>query len=118
MSVPHLNVLTKCDKIQDKELLEKFTSAQSCADILGEMGHYDSEKAFFNNKFFKLNQALVGIIDAFSLVSYQPVDITEEESINDVIMQIDGLVQYDDYRMPNDKKFLDEQDPVENEADY
>lgn len=23
MGIPHLNILTKCDKIQDKELLEK-----------------------------------------------------------------------------------------------
>ena len=70
MSVPHLNILTKCDKIQDKELIEKFTSAQSCADILGELGHYESDKEYFNNKFFKLNKALVGVIDGFSLVNY------------------------------------------------
>jgi hypothetical protein len=32
-----------------------------------------------------------------------------------VIMQVDGMVQYDDYRMPNDKKFLDNQ---EEPSDY
>lgn len=89
-------------------MLEKFTSTSSCAEILTDLGHYDSDKEFFSKKFFKLNQALVCIIDGFSLVNYQTVDISEEESISDVIMQIDNLVQYDDYRMPNDKKFLDE----------
>ena len=97
-------------------MIERFTSASSCADILGELGHFDSDKGYFNDKFFKLNKALVGVIDGFSLVNYHPVDITEEESINEVIMNIDGLVQYDDYRMPNDKNFMDEKDPID--ADY
>jgi GPN-loop GTPase len=62
-----------------------------------------------------LNQALVEVIDGFSLVSYHTLDITDEESLNNVLMQIDNMVQYDDYRMPNDKKFLDEQDENGNE---
>lgn len=117
MNVPHLNILTKCDKIQNKDLLDKFTSTTSVEEVLGELGHFDSEKEFFNNKFYNLNKALVGVIDNFSLINYLTIDITDESSISDVIMQIDTLVQYDDYRMPNDKNFMDEKDPVEND-DY
>lgn len=85
----------------------------STAQILEDLGHTSSDsnkKQFFTNKFYKLNQALVEVIDGFSLVNYQPLDITDEESVTNVLMQIDNMVQYDDYRMPNDKKFLDEQD--------
>jgi len=53
---------------------------------------------------------LIGVIDNFSLVHYQLLDISDEESIMNVIMQVEGLVQYDDFRMPNDKKFLDNQE--------
>ncbi len=30
MGVPHLNILTKCDKVQDKELLDKVASQMTC----------------------------------------------------------------------------------------
>lgn len=53
---------------------------------------------------------MIGVIDNFSLVHYQLLDISDEESIMNVIMQVEGLVQYDDFRMPNDKKFLDNQE--------
>ena len=106
MGVPHLNILTKCDKIQDKEVLEVITSSNSTAEILQDLGH-TKPMQFFNARFQKLNDAIVGVIDSFSLVAYQPLDITDEESIMDVIMQIDNMVQYDEYRMPSDKKFLD-----------
>ena len=62
---------------------------------------------FFNKKFFKLNQAIMGVIDNFSLVNYQQLNIQDEESVSVVMAAIDNLVQYDDYRMPQDSKFLD-----------
>lgn len=83
----------------------------STQQILDDLGHSSDEKLFFTNKFYKLNQALVGIIDNFSLVNYCQVDITDEDSLTDVLMQIDNMLQYDDYRMPNDKNFQDEKDP-------
>jgi GPN-loop GTPase len=74
MSVPHLNVLTKCDKIQNKELLEMITSSNSTKEILEDLGH-TSEQQFFTSKFKQLNDALVGVIDNFSLVNFQCLDI-------------------------------------------
>lgn len=70
----------------------------------------ENEKQFFTKKFKKLNEALIGVIDNFSLVNYQLLDIQDEESIMHVMMQIDAMVQFDEYRMPNDKKFLDNQE--------
>lgn len=48
ISLPHLNVLTKCDKIQDKELLERM-------QILNFEDTFSSENSFFNKKFMGLN---------------------------------------------------------------
>jgi len=62
---------------------------------------------FFNKKFFKLNQAIMEVIDNFSLVNYQQLNIQDEESVSMVMAAIDNLVQYDDYRMPKDTNFLD-----------
>jgi hypothetical protein len=43
-----------------------------------------NDKQFFTQKFKKLNEALIDVIDNFSLVNYQLLDITEEESILNV----------------------------------
>jgi hypothetical protein len=51
-------------------MLETITSTMSTQQILDDLGHSSDEKLFFTNKFYKLNQALVGIIDNFSLVNY------------------------------------------------
>lgn len=52
----------------------------------------ENEKQFFTKKFKKLNEALIGVIDNFSLVNYQLLDIQDEESIMHVMMQIDAMV--------------------------
>jgi len=47
------------------------------------------------------------VIDNYSLVNYQQCDIQDEESVSMVMANVDNLVQYDEYRMPKDKDFLD-----------
>ncbi len=34
------------------------------------------------------------------MINFHALDITDEESVSDVLMQIDNMVQYDEYRMP------------------
>jgi len=58
------------------------------------------------------------VIDGFSMINFHALDITDEESVSDVLMQIDNMVQYDEYRMPNDKKFMDEQDDMGGDENY
>ena len=74
MSLPHLNVLTKCDKIQDKELLERMThiSFEDC---------FENQDSFFNKKYLKLNQKLFEVIENFNMVQYTTSNIMDEESI-------------------------------------
>ena len=81
--------------------------------MMEELGSENEGKGqFFTQKFYKLNKALVDVIDGFSMINFHALDITDEESVSDVLMQIDNMVQYDEYRMPNDKKFMDEQDDM------
>ena len=37
MGTPHLNVLTKCDKVQDKDMLEKLTNNYSTQEVMLEL---------------------------------------------------------------------------------
>lgn len=91
LGVPHFNVLTKCDKIENKELLEMITQSNSCRETLAELGH-TSDAQFFTSKFKQLNEALLDVIDGFSLVNYYTLNIQEEESVCDLLMHIDNLV--------------------------
>eukprot|EP00356_Strombidium_inclinatum_P003881 CAMPEP_0170496534 /NCGR_PEP_ID=MMETSP0208-20121228/21973_1 /TAXON_ID=197538 /ORGANISM="Strombidium inclinatum, Strain S3" /LENGTH=98 /DNA_ID=CAMNT_0010773105 /DNA_START=449 /DNA_END=742 /DNA_ORIENTATION=- len=95
MSLPHINVLTKCDKVQNKELLERMTNMnfEDC---------FESKDSFFNKKYLDLNMKLFEVMEGFSLVQFTTSDIMDEESVQDLILMLDNLVQYDEYRMPKD----------------
>ena len=41
------------------------------------------------------------------MVQYTTSDIQDEDSIANLMMHIDNLVQYDEYRMPRDSAFFD-----------
>ena len=57
-----------------------------------------------------LNQKLFEVIDNFNLVQFTLSDITDEEKMMGIMLLIDNLVQYDEYRMPKDSAFLDNQE--------
>ena len=58
------------------------------------------------------------VVDNFGLVNFFQLDIQDEDSVNDIIMQLDNMVQFDEYRMPNDKHFLDNQEEPNEGQDF
>lgn len=77
LSLPHLNVLTKCDKVEDKELLERMTSAEfeDC---------FENEQSFFNQKYFDLNKKLFEIIENYNMVQYTTSDVNDPDSVHNI----------------------------------
>ena len=69
MGLPHVNVLTKCDKIKDKEFLDHVAEANSCREIISDLQMMD-ERNFFSKKFFRLNQVIVDVIDNYSMMNF------------------------------------------------
>ena len=112
MSVAHINVLTKCDKVRDKAKLEQLKLCHSCKDFLSENLPAQNQ---FSVKYSKLNSAITEVIDQFSVngMSYFFMDIADEQSLPDLQMTIDNMVQFDEGRAPKDCYFQDEQDPME-----
>lgn len=45
------------------------------------------------------------VVDNYSGVNYQQLNIQDEESVFELQMVIDNLVQFDENRMPSDKHF-------------
>jgi hypothetical protein len=76
------------------------------------------ERNFFNKKFFALNEKIVDVIDNFWSVNFQTLNIQDEETVQDLMINLDNMVQYDEYRMPKDRDFLDNkevQDDYDND---
>ena len=71
---------------------------------------FDNQQSYFNQKYLKLNEKLFEVIENFNLVQYTTSNIQDEESIQNLILHIDNLVQYDEYKMPKDTNFLDNQE--------
>ena len=67
MNLPHLNILTKCDKVANTGLIEQAAEATSCADFITKQMN---ERNFFNKKFFKLNERIVDVVDNFASVNF------------------------------------------------
>lgn len=91
LEVPHINVLTKMDLLNKsaKEQLEMFLEPE-----VHELLTSDHSVSKFNKKYHKLTHALGKVIDDFSLVRYIPLNINNEESLTDLLIQTDFALQY------------------------
>lgn len=89
LELPHVNVLSKIDMIESYGKLdfdlEYYTDVQNLSYI---MDH------FKDSKFQKLNEALAGIIEDFSLVSFMTLNISDKKSVNRLIQLIDKTNGY------------------------
>lgn len=97
--LPHVNVLSKCDLV-DKALLDKYL-APSGDTLVSELN------AATGPRFASLNVALARILDEFSLVAFIPLDISDEDSLEGLLLQVDQCVQYGEDMEPKEPKEYD-----------
>jgi hypothetical protein len=90
LEVPIVNLLTKTDLLDNsaKKQLEKFLDPDS----------YLLEQEFgFNRwpeKYQKLTEAFAKLVDDYALIKFMPINIFDEESLNDVLLSVDNAIQY------------------------
>ncbi|XP_050734135.1 GPN-loop GTPase 3-like [Eriocheir sinensis] len=91
LEVPHINILTKMDLLNKaaREQLELFLEPE-----IHELLASEHSISRFNKKYQKLTNALGKVLDDFSLVRYVPLNINNEESLTDVLIQTDFALQY------------------------
>lgn len=106
LELPHVNVLTKCDMVEDKEALEQFCEpdARYLAEEMGKTAH--------GRHLQGLNSAIGRLIEEYSMVSFCPLDITDEDSISTVLSYIDNAIQYGEDLEPREPR-----DPEDADAD-
>ena len=85
LEVPHVNVLTKCDMMKTRlsEDLDVYGIIQNLSDGM-------------DPRYRRLNEAFGKVLEEFSLVSFVELDVTDEDSIQNVIETINNSVHYGD----------------------
>ena len=108
LEIPHLNVMTKLDLLNKKAKkdLEKYLEPDMNALLSDEL-----DGTRFGEKFSRLNQGIASMIDDYSMVKFFPLDISDDESINDILVQADISIQYGEDLEPKEPKDLDEEPP-------
>ncbi|XP_077995915.1 GPN-loop GTPase 3-like [Glandiceps talaboti] len=111
LEIPHVNVMTKMDLLSakaKKDVEEKYLDPEP--ELLLE------EADNFGKKYQKLNQAIATVISDYSLVRFQPLDRTDEESVSDLLGNIDNAIQYGEDLEPREIPDL-EKDEVDDDQD-
>jgi GPN-loop GTPase len=106
LELPHINVLTKCDLIakdskSNSKDLESFFDPK-VDELMLDINHKTS------GKYRLLNQAIGELISDYSMVSFVPLDITDEESIGLCLMHVDQSIQWGEEQEPTDPDLRNE----------
>jgi GTPase SAR1 family protein len=111
LEVPHVNILSKMDLVKgqvSKRELKRFIDPDTTLldDEAGEddgSGRArDSEMTMNGTSFRRLNKAVAGLIDSFSMVSYLKLDVQDEDSVGSILSYIDDAIQYHEAQEPKE----------------
>lgn len=118
LEVPHVNILSKMDLVKGqvgKRELKRFLDPDSSlldddpAD-LGREAHDDDGRGdpmekgqmMRGESFRRLNRAVAGLIESFSMVSYLRLDVKDEDSVGAILSYIDDAIQYHEAQEPRE----------------
>jgi len=99
LELPHLNVLSKCDMLPSQKLLEQFLDPD-VDDLLATVNKSSNQSQH------GLNAAISHLLSQYSMVSFIPLNIKDEESIETLMMNADYILQYgedEEPKEPNDQ---------------
>jgi GTPase SAR1 family protein len=139
LEVPHINILSKMDLVKgqvkkkdlkrfltpDVGLLEDDPLEKARRAAEGPAAEDDESKrpdekdqVMKGASFRRLNRAVAGLIESFSMINYLKLDVTDEDSIAATLSYIDDCIQFheaQDPKDPNDEIEADDQDQDEDD---
>ncbi|KAK0656150.1 GPN-loop GTPase [Cercophora newfieldiana] len=130
LEVPHINILSKMDlvkgQIKKKELKRFITPDTSLleddpanpkkrADVDMEAAYsaepMNKDAMMSGASFQRLNTAVAGLLENFSMVSFLKLDCTDEDSVGAILSYIDDCIQYHEAQEP--REMVDEEADME-----
>lgn len=94
LNIPFFNILSKTDCLSNsaKKKLDEYLEPETNFLLLEE----EAWNTAWSNKYKKLTKALATVIDDYSLVKFVPMNMYQEESLNDILFAIDNAIQFDE----------------------
>ncbi|XP_012274639.1 GPN-loop GTPase 3 [Orussus abietinus] len=110
LEIPHVNILSKMDLLSksSRKQLDRYLEPDP-QSLLS-----DVQAGPWNEKYRRLTEALGRIIEDYSLVRFYPLNIKDEESISDIKLTIDNIIQYGE---EEDVKMQDFEEPDNDDDD-
>ncbi|KAI8468028.1 MAG: GPN-loop GTPase [Monoraphidium minutum] len=87
LELPHINLLTKMDLCEDRKAVEEFLIPDP-AILRARLSESMAPR------FRALNAAVAALLDEFSLVSFLPLDISDDDAIAEVLGHVDMATQF------------------------
>ena len=85
--LPHINVLTKIDLLPDKALIEPYLTPDGGALVSGL-------QADVRPALRRLDDSVAQLLDDYSMVSFRPLDLSDFDSVSQMLYTIDCAVQF------------------------
>lgn len=104
LGISMLCLMSKMDLIKD----DKGRVKREVGRYLDPDPGLIDEDTHSNERFHNLNKALVGLIEDQNIVSFLPLDVTDEDSVNTVLSHVDNMMQYGEDEEPKMPKDLEE----------
>ncbi|PQE06355.1 GPN-loop GTPase 3 protein [Rutstroemia sp. NJR-2017a WRK4] len=111
LEVPHVNILSKMDLVKGqvaKRELKRFLDPDTTllddeqGEDDGQGNPGDAGTMMKGNSFRRLNKAVAGLIDSFSMVSYLRLDVQSEDSVGAILSYIDDAIQFHEAQEPKE----------------
>lgn len=109
LELPHVNLLSKMDLLSKsaRKRLDRFLEPDSHA-IMGDLEL--SGGLTFSEKYRKLSETIGKIIEDYSLVRFIPLNLQDHESLGDVLITIDNVIQFGEDQDIKTKDFEEKED--------
>ncbi|XP_018897404.1 GPN-loop GTPase 3 [Bemisia tabaci] len=115
LELPHVNILSKMDLLSKSARNQLDNYLEPDPHVL--LGDFQTGTKW-NDKHFRLTEAIGRLIEDFSLVRFIPLNIKDEENIGDVFLTIANTIQYGedadvktkDFEYPDDDDDCDDRD--------
>ncbi|THH14988.1 hypothetical protein EW146_g5427 [Bondarzewia mesenterica] len=117
LEIPWINIMSKMDLVTSSSEdpaggTQRYLEPDPLL-LAAPRGQDDANS--INPKFHALNQAIVQLIEDHPLVSFLPLDLTNPDSIESVLSNIDYTMQYGEDEEPKEPRDLDEGDFMDME---
>lgn len=97
LELPHVNVLTKVDLLPNKDVLERFLSPNGEA-LAAELALSTPPRLR------RMNIELCRLLDEYDMVAFLPLDVSDDDSIANLLQQVDNAMQYGEDLEPKEPR--------------